>query len=80
MIADDRVWYFGFEPGEVADFLRAYGWQTVEHLGYDELAERYMKPTGRALPVLQIERMVDAQKMQEPFRAESLAKWYDKVR
>jgi hypothetical protein len=35
----------------------------VEHLGYDELAEQYMKPTGRALPFMTIERMVYAEKM-----------------
>jgi methyltransferase (TIGR00027 family) len=63
MIVNNSVWHFGFEPGEVADFLSEYGWCIVEHLGYDELAERYMKPTGRELPVMTIERMVYAKKM-----------------
>ena len=38
-------------------------WRLVEHLGYDELAERYMKPTGREIPSMMIERMVYATKM-----------------
>jgi hypothetical protein len=42
----------------VDNFLSEYGWRLVEHLGYDELAERYMKPTGRELPSMMIERMV----------------------
>lgn len=66
MIVNNNMWHFGFEPGEVADFLSEYGWRMVEHLGYDDLAERYMKPTGRELPVMKIERMVYAKKMQEP--------------
>jgi hypothetical protein len=33
----------------VADFLAAYGWHVVEDLDYEELAERYVKPTGREL-------------------------------
>ena len=42
----------------LADFLGAYGWRVVEHLGYGELAERYTKPTGRELATTPIERMV----------------------
>ena len=58
-----RVWHFGFEPNELDSFLGEYGWRVVEHLGYDELAEQYMKPTGRKLPFMTIERMVYAEKM-----------------
>jgi hypothetical protein len=35
----------------------------VEHLGYEELHERYLKPTGRQLAVMPIERMVYAEKL-----------------
>jgi hypothetical protein len=35
----------------------------VEHLGYEELAERYVKPTGRKLASSPIERMVCAKKL-----------------
>jgi len=44
-------------------FLQAYGWRVVEHLGYDELHEWYVKPTGRQLDVMLIERMVYAEKV-----------------
>ncbi len=64
IIVKDNVWHFGFEPNELDSFLSEYGWRMVEHLGYDELAERYMKPTGRELPSMTIERMVYAEKMQ----------------
>ena len=40
-----------------------YGWHVVEHLGYEELAERYVKPTGRELASTPIERMVYAEKL-----------------
>lgn len=63
MIVKGNVWHFGFEPEKVANFLSEYGWHIVEHLGYDELAEGYMKPTGRELPVMSIERMVYAKKL-----------------
>jgi methyltransferase (TIGR00027 family) len=63
MIVKGKAWHFGFEPEKVANFLSEYGWQIVEHLGYDELAERFMKPTGRELPVMMIERMVYAKKL-----------------
>ncbi|MGB0384346.1 MAG: SAM-dependent methyltransferase [Ardenticatenaceae bacterium] len=63
MIVKDNAWHFGFDPLRLADFLSEYGWRIVEHLGYDELAERYMKPTRRQLPSMKIERMVYAQKV-----------------
>jgi methyltransferase (TIGR00027 family) len=62
-IIKNNIWLFGFEPEEVDNFLSEYGWQPLEHLGYDQLAERYMKPTGRELPSMMIERMVYATKL-----------------
>lgn len=62
MISKGRSWHFGIEPEGVADFLSAYGWHVLEHLGYDELAERYVKPTGRKLLSTLLERMVYAEK------------------
>ena len=35
----------------------------VEDLGYNELFDRYVKPTGRNLDILQIERVVYAEKV-----------------
>ncbi|HJL53539.1 MAG TPA: SAM-dependent methyltransferase [Arenicellales bacterium] len=63
VIIKNKQWLFGFDPEEVDNFLSEYGWRFMEHLGYDELAERYMKPTGRELPSMMIERMVYATKM-----------------
>ena len=61
-VVQDRVWLFGMDPESVAGFLDEYGWRVVEHLGYDELAGRYVKPTGRELASTPIERMVYAEK------------------
>lgn len=57
-----QIWRFGLDPEEVADFIGAYGWQVVEHLGYDELAARYVTPTGRSLTTTPLEQMVYAEK------------------
>jgi O-methyltransferase involved in polyketide biosynthesis len=62
-IVKNNLWLFGFAPEEVDKFLSEYGWQLTEHLGYDQLAKKYMKPTGRDLPSMKIERMVYATKL-----------------
>jgi len=63
MLLKDESWLFGMDPEEVADFLSEYGWRVLEHLGYEELAERYVKPTGRDLASMPIERIVHAEKL-----------------
>ncbi len=63
-VVKDKTWLFGMDPEGVADFLDGYGWRVVEHLGYGELAERYVKTTGRELASTPIERMVYAEKVQ----------------
>jgi methyltransferase (TIGR00027 family) len=63
MVVKDKIWLFGMDPEEVADFLDVYGWRVMEHLGYEELAERYVKPTGRNLQSMPIERIVCAKKL-----------------
>ena len=62
MVIKGRSWRSGMNPEEIADFLFGYGWQLLEHLGYDELAERYVKPTGRILLSTPLERIVYAEK------------------
>ena len=62
-VLKDKSWLFGMEPEEMADFLAVYGWQVLEHLGYEELAEWYVKPTGRELLSTPLERMVYAEKL-----------------
>jgi len=63
MVLKDKTWLLGMDPEDVADFLGEYGWRVLEHLGYEELAERYVKPTGRKLEATAIERVVYAEKL-----------------
>jgi len=63
MLVKDKLWLFGIDPENVNAFLGEYGWRVVEHLGYDELGERYVKPTGRELQTMAIERIVFAEKV-----------------
>jgi methyltransferase (TIGR00027 family) len=63
MLLKDRIWLFGLDPADVAGFIGAYGWRAREHIGYDELAERYVRPTGRNLASLALERLVCAEKL-----------------
>jgi len=58
----DQIWLTGFDPEAIGGFLAEYGWSVREHLGYDQLGERYVKPTGRDLGWMEIERIVDAEK------------------
>jgi methyltransferase (TIGR00027 family) len=58
-----KVWLFGMQPEAVTLFLQTYGWRVVEHLGYEELRERYVKPRRRELAVMPIERIVYAEKL-----------------
>ena len=62
MLVKDKIWLFGLDPEKVDDFIGEFGWRVVEHLGYDELGERYVKPTGRELQSMAIERIVFAEK------------------
>ena len=63
MVLKDKSWLFGIDPEDVAGFLGGYGWRVLEHLGYQELAEVYVKPTGRKLESLALERVVYAEKL-----------------
>lgn len=60
---ETKLWIFGMEPGAWPEFLGEYGWQVVEDVGYDELANEYVQPTGRELASTSIERMVYAEKL-----------------
>jgi methyltransferase (TIGR00027 family) len=63
MLVKDRLWSFGLDPDGVGGFVDRYGWRVVEHLGYDDLDARYVRPTGRILQSMAIERMVLAEKV-----------------
>ena len=58
-----QLWRFGFDPNQVASFLGEYAWQELEQVGAQEYTDRYLKPVGRPLAVLEIERAVFAQKL-----------------
>lgn len=62
-VIDEKIWIFGMDPGAWPDFLKEYGWQVIEDVSYGELAEIYIKPTGRILASTPIERMVYAEKL-----------------
>lgn len=57
-----KLWHFGLRPDAVGEFLAGHGWRTLEHLGPPELEARYVRPTGRPLRVMAIERLVLAEK------------------
>ena len=63
MLLKDKLWLFGIDPETIDDFLGEYGWRVLEHLDYEELGERNVKPTGRELQSMAIERMVFAEKV-----------------
>ena len=63
IVEKEKLWHFGFNPNEVADFLDEYGWRFIEDVGYEELNERYVVPTGRNLPFMTMERVVYAEKV-----------------
>lgn len=62
-VVKDKIWLFGMDPDAWPNFLKDYGWQAIEDVGYDEMAEKYIKPTGRILASTPIERMVYAEKL-----------------
>jgi methyltransferase (TIGR00027 family) len=62
MRVKNMIWHTGFDPGKIDAFLAEFGWTVREHLGYDELDERYVEPTGRGLGWMAIERIVMAEK------------------
>ena len=61
--ARDNLWVFGMDPQGVDRFLEPHGWRVIEHLGYEELAEQFVRPTGRELASWPLERMVYAEKV-----------------
>jgi len=61
--AATKVWLFGMQPDSWPVFLKEYGWRIIEDVGYDQLAERYIRPTGRELASTSVERIVYAEKV-----------------
>ena len=57
-----KLWLFGLDPDEVADFLAPYSWHVLEHVDSAELAARYIPDTGRTIRSTAIEPVVYAEK------------------
>jgi methyltransferase (TIGR00027 family) len=55
-VVRNKIWLFWMDPEEVVNFLKPYGWRVVKHFGDEELAERYIKPTGWELTSTQSKR------------------------
>lgn len=62
-VVKDQIWHFGFDPDHLADFLSNYGWRLIEDISYEELGNLYVKPTGRELTSMEIERVAFAEKL-----------------
>jgi len=45
----NNIWLFGMEPETWPNFLKEYGRQVIEDISYEEIAQKYVKPTGRKL-------------------------------
>ncbi len=59
----NKLWHFGLQPGEVADFLAEYGWRLIEQAGPEQFLQRYVEPTGRHLGASDLEWSVYAEKV-----------------
>ncbi len=59
----NKLWHFGLQPDEVADFLAEYGWRLIEQAGPEQFLQRYVEPTGRDLGASDLEWSVYAEKV-----------------
>ncbi|CAJ1505828.1 SAM-dependent methyltransferase [[Mycobacterium] holstebronense] len=59
----NKLWHFGLQPAEVADFLAEYGWRLIEQAGPEQFLQRYVEPTGRNLGASDLEWSVYAEKL-----------------
>ena len=55
------LWFCGFDPAEMHEYLSKYSLEIIEDVGHEEYLERYIKPKGRDLTVMEIERTVLAE-------------------
>ncbi len=55
------LWFCGFDPAEMHQYLSEYSLSLIEDVGHEEYLERYIKPKGRDLTVMEIERTVLAE-------------------
>jgi len=55
------LWFCGFDPAKMCEYLSKYSLYLIEDVGHEEYLERYIKPKGRELTVMEIERTVLAE-------------------
>jgi methyltransferase (TIGR00027 family) len=55
------LWFCGFEPAGMADYLSKFSLLVIEDVGHEECLERYFRPRGRDLKVMEIEHGVLAE-------------------
>ncbi len=55
------LWLCGFNPAEMHGYLSKFSLRLIEDVGTEEYLERYIKPKGRDLTVMEIERTVLAE-------------------
>lgn len=55
------LWFCGFEPAEMPGYLSGFSLSLIEEVGHQECLERYLRPRGRGLKVMEIERGVLAE-------------------
>lgn len=61
-VTRQNLWRIGLRPRDVGALLARYGWWKVEDVGAEEFRARYVRPTGREVPVSPWERTVLAEK------------------
>lgn len=57
-----RLWHFGLQTDQVADFLAEYGWRLIEQAGPEQLVQRCVEPAGRGLTASELEWSAYAEK------------------
>ena len=57
-----KLWKFGMSPATSAEFVARYGWRVLDDVSYEDLATRYIAPSGRRLGATPVERIVYAEK------------------
>lgn len=62
-VIKNPIWHFGLDPAEVKPLLGPYGFAVIEDVGPAEYTDRYLRPAGRELTVMAIERFVRATKI-----------------
>lgn len=59
----NNIFINGMNPDNVNVFLSGYGYKLIEDLDYSQMADRYIRPTGRKLTASKLEHMVFAEKV-----------------